>query len=112
MDVISEADIDGVVEPIAFVLEDIDVGDVNAFYVLPSWGGVPVCQADVTKTVSSDTPDICDVRDADQADADSHEFGWFEVEGVAEGTCLYTVTYPTGGGGSGASAQFSYEIQP
>jgi hypothetical protein len=107
--------IDGATEPIAFVLEDIDVGDTNAFYVLPRVGSTPICQADVTKTVTSDTPDICDVRDRDNPTLggdQANEFGWFEVEGKAVGTCLYTVAYPEGDNGSGASQQFSFEIQP
>jgi hypothetical protein len=107
--------IEGASKPIAFVLEDIDVGDTNAFYVLPRVGAVPVCQADVMKTVTSDTPDICDVRDRDNPTAGgdpSYEYGWFEVEGKAEGTCRYTVTYPDGNNGNGASQQFSFEIQP
>lgn len=110
--VVSEADIDGVADPIAFVVEDIDVGEKNSFYVLPKVGEAKVCQANVTKTVVSDTPAICAVRDAVEEDDSLYEFGWFEIEGLAEGECLYTVTYPDGNGGAGASAQFSYPIQP
>ena len=106
--------IDGVEAPIAFVLEDIDVGDTNAFYVRPTTGGTTVCQADIEKTVVSDTPTICDVRERAAADGgeSAHEFGWFEIEGIAAGTCSYTVTFPGGSGGAGTSAQFTYEIQP
>lgn len=115
MRLVAEADLDGVQEPIAFVLEDIDVGDVNAFYVRPMVGDTVVCQADIEKTVQADTPAVCDVRERASADADgedSHELGWFEIEGVAAGTCQYTVTFPGAAGGAGASAQFSYTIQP
>jgi hypothetical protein len=114
LDVVAPAQIDGVHEPIAFVLEDIDVGDTNAFYVLPEVGGVAVCQADVEKTVVSDTPEICTVRDR-QAPPDSgglaFEYGWFDVTGVSAGTCRYTVSYPGGNGGAGASGSFAFEIQ-
>ena len=89
--VIDPGAIDGVEEPIAYVLEDIDVGDTNSFYVRPTTGGTTVCQADIEKTVVSDTPDICDVRDADSSDAGVHEYGWFEIEGVSAGTCLYKI---------------------
>jgi hypothetical protein len=116
LNVVTPGDIDGVMQPIAFVGEDIDVGDVNAFYTLPSVGGVAVCQAAVDIDVASDTETICDVRkrnEPDNGDEDARrERGWFEVEGLAEGTCQYTVTYPDGNGGAGASAQFTYEIQP
>ena len=113
LNVIAEADIDGVGDPTAFVLEDIDVGDVNAFYVLPTVGELTVCQADVTFTVTSDTPDICDVRTTDDALASGdalYEYGWFEVEGKAAGECSYTVAYPNST--VATSAQFTYTIEP
>ena len=62
LQIVAPSDLDGVDQPTAFVLEDIDVGDTNAFYVLPQAGGATVCQADVTFEVASDTPEICDVR--------------------------------------------------
>ncbi|MBX2796600.1 MAG: hypothetical protein KTR31_02990 [Myxococcales bacterium] len=116
MTLVAPSEFDGVVEPVAWVLEDIDVGDTNAFYALPSVAGVPVCQASSPKTVTSDTPEICTVRDRDvpttAAGNDQWESGWFDVTGVAEGTCQFTVTYPQGNGGAGASAQFEYPIEP
>ncbi len=107
--------IDGAMEPIAFVLEDIDVGDTNIFYVLPRVGATPICQSTAPKSVASDTPDVCDVRDRDNPSLGgdlAYEAGWFEVEGVAEGSCLFTVTYPDGDNGQGASQQFSYPSSP
>mgnify|MGYP007066194422 FL=1 len=112
MNVVTPATIDGVDEPIAWVAEDIDVGDTNAFYVRPMAGDLPVCQAEVDNTVVSDTPDICTVTDTEPVQTGDHEYGWFSVTGVAEGECLFTVTYPDGNGGEGASAQFSYPIEP
>ena len=111
-DVVSPDMIDDVQEPIAFVAEDIDVGDVNAFFVRPMAGGLVVCQPDVTKTVASLTPEICEVRDTGTVPNSDSEYGWFEIEGVAEGTCRYSVTYPDGDGGAGVTAEFSYPIQP
>lgn len=110
--VVAPAEVDGVEEPVAYVLEDIDVGDTNSFYVRPRAGGLTVCQADLEKAVVSDTPEICDVRDADAGDTNLHEYGWFEIEGIAAGSCLYTVTFPEGNDGAGASMQFAYTIQP
>lgn len=110
--IVDEADIDGVAEPFAFVFEDIDVGDTNPFYVLPMVGNRTVCQAIVDVVVTSDTPSICTVRDSNSIAGEStdagKEAGWFQITGVAAGTCEYTVSYPT----SGASAQFSHVIQP
>ncbi|MCC7072436.1 MAG: hypothetical protein IT383_13995 [Deltaproteobacteria bacterium] len=112
---VDQGAIDGVEQPIAFVVEDIDVGDVNAFYVRPTTGGTTICQADIEKTLQSDTPTVCDVRERNEAEdggAEVHEFGWFEIEGLAAGTCTYTVTFPGGAAGAGTSAQFSYQIEP
>ena len=112
MNVVTSATIDGVQDPIAFVAEDIDVGDTNAFYVRPMVGDMPVCQAEVDNTVVSDTPDTCTVTDTEPVETGDHEYGWFSVTGVTEGECIYTVTYPDGNGGEGAEAQFSYTIEP
>lgn len=120
MQVIDAAQIDGVQEPIAGVVEDIDVGDTNLFFVRPMFGELIVCQADLTKQVVSDTPDICAVEDRDSKEASEdstaenseYETGWFAVEGLAEGACQFTITYPDANGGQGVSAQFSYPIEP
>jgi hypothetical protein len=112
LNVVAPASIDGVQEPIAFVAEDIDVGDTNAFYVRPMVAGLAVCQAEVDNTVVSDTPDICTVTDTEPVQTGDREYGWFSITGVAEGECIFTVSYPDGNGGEGASAQFSYPIEP
>jgi hypothetical protein len=115
LEIVAEAQIDGVVEPIAVVIEDIDVGDTNPFYVLPSVGGVPVCQANAIKTVESATPDICTIREraAPEGTSDADfEYGWFDVTGESQGTCEYVVTYPNGNDGAGVSETFTFEIEP
>ena len=112
MNVVAPTAIDGVDEPIAYVFEDIDVGDTNGFYVRPMVGDLPVCQAEVDNTVVSDTPDICTVTDTEPVETGDHEYGWFSITGVAEGECIFTVTYPDGNDGAGASDQFSYPIEP
>jgi hypothetical protein len=113
INVVTEAQIDGIAEPIAFVVEDIDVGDTNSFYVLPMVGTDKVCQSSITKQVTSDTPNICTVQELlEGEDDDLYEGGWFSITGVAEGECQYTVTYPGGAAGAGVSAQFTYPIEP
>lgn len=115
MNVAAPSDIDGVQDPIAFVAEDIDVGDINAFFVRPMVGELPVCQAVVEKTVASVTPETCTVTDTDPEEdtgEGQHEYGWFTVEGVAEGTCVYEVSYPDANGGEGVTEQFEFPIEP
>ena len=109
------AAIDGAEDPIPFVLEDIDVGDVNAFYVRPTIGGQTVCQANTEIVVEALTETTCAVRTIgdDLAAGDArYETGWFEIEGLAAGTCQYTVTYPQGSNGAGTTVTYAYEIQP
>ena len=43
---------------------------------------------------------------------ESYEFGWLEIESLAEGACQYTVTFTEGATGQGVSDQFSYPIEP
>lgn len=112
VEVRADTAIDGVEEPIPFVLDDIDAGDTNAFYVRAMVGDLVVCQGDTQKTVESLTPDICEVRDSNPTDTPDHEYGWFEIEGVAAGTCEYTVTFVEGAGGEGVSETFTYPIEP
>lgn len=111
LEVVAPGSIDGVREPVDFVWEDIDVGDTNAFYVLPTVGELVVCQAQTPMEVESLTPEICSVKDTGQTN-DNSEWGWFDVTGVAAGTCEFQVTYPAGNGGAGASATFTYPIEP
>jgi hypothetical protein len=107
-----ESELDGVEEPIAYVIEDIDVGDTNGFSVRPMIGDRSVCQGSATLTVVSDTPETCSVAISDPSDEGSSELGWFEITGVAQGDCLFTVTYPNGSDGAGVAEQFSYPIEP
>lgn len=111
----TESEINGVQEPTAWVLEDIDVGDINSFYVRPLVDTLTVCQGNATKTVRSDTPSICNVTDREPENGQgdlAYEYGWFQVEGLAAGTCMYTVAFTGGNAGNGASEQFSYPIEP
>ena len=78
----------------------------------PTSGGVTVCQADITKSVASTTPEICEVTNTDPAGLVKHEYGWFNVEGKAAGTCKYTVTFPGGADGAGVTQEFEYPIEP
>jgi hypothetical protein len=116
--IVESASITGVQEPIAFVVEDIDVGDVNPFYVRPMVDDTVVCQARTPYTVTSDSPEICAVRVADpvgtpeNASDFANELAWFDVEGLAAGSCAYTVTFPEGADGAGVSASFTFPIEP
>lgn len=116
LDLITADEITGARQPIAFVIEDIDVGDRNPFFVHPRAGDRTVCQADLSYAVASLTPDLCAVRAINPFAApgsdQGKEFGWFEIEGVAAGTCRYTVAFPAGNGGAGTLDEFEYPIQP
>jgi hypothetical protein len=108
----SESDIDDIEEPIDWSDEEINVGDTNPFYVRPSLDNRVVCQGDVSVSVISDTPGVCEIEAYNKLTDDQHESGWFAIAGLAEGTCLYSVTYPGGAAGAGVSRQFSHGITP
>ena len=115
MAIVTPGQIDGVVEPVVFFIEAVEVGETNSAYVLPSVGGMPVCQANLEKTVATDTPDACTVNDRrplNTETGDQFEFGWFEIVGLNPGMCRFTVTYPAGNEGAGASAEFEVTIEP
>ena len=115
MEIVEPGAIDGIQEPIAFVAEDIDAGDTNAFFVRPMVGDLVVCQANVTKQINVLTPETCQIAERQPIDEDSPagwELGWFRVTGIAAGECRYEVSYPDANGGQGVSQEFSYTIEP
>lgn len=100
------ADIDGA-ELIADFRALVDVPAI--YYALPTVGGQRVCQALTDPTVTSDTPEVCEVtRPEDNTDpaAPDNELGFIRVLGKQVGVCSFTVTYPE----SGASTQLSVDI--
>ena len=110
LQIISRAEIDGA-EIVLGNLQETDVGDRNAYYILPLAGGNRICQADVQKSVASTTPSICTVADR-AAPTGDREFGWIEVTGLSAGLCEFTVTYPEGNGGGGATVPLQISIAP
>lgn len=110
---VAEADIDGAELADPGVAE---VGQTELFQLLPTTAGNPICQARATFDVTSDTPEVCDVRplaageEADAIESLSREVNWIEVEGKAAGECAFTATYPEGNGGMGASASLTVNV--
>ncbi|MEL6546614.1 MAG: hypothetical protein AAFQ82_18450 [Myxococcota bacterium] len=90
--VVEPSSIDGVTLQLGG-LQSTFVNDTDFYYVLPTVGGAPVCQADIQYSVSTSTPTVCSVQENDPTDREN-EFGWFQVTGVSTGTCVVDVTYP------------------
>ncbi len=113
--VVDPADIDGV-ELVLGTGQETDAGETDLYYVLPTIGGDRVCQANTPKSVASLTPDVCSVEDREppQAEADEkvHEWGWFAVTGLTEGSCEVEVTYTLGAAGAGAKGSVMINIAP
>jgi hypothetical protein len=77
-------------------------GTTGVYHVNPTVGGKRVCQPDLTTTVSTSTPTVCDVAMVDGAAKDPNgRFGWVAVTGKALGFCDFTVGYPQGNAGAG-----------
>jgi hypothetical protein len=110
--VVEPGQIDGIGAPVAFGAEETSVGDNNAFYVLPTVGQTSICQAGLAPRLTVSTPDVCDVSSSEVLDPTTNESGWFSVEGLAAGTCTFTVTYPDGNSGAGVTEAFSYAVIP
>lgn len=94
------------------------VGQTELYQLLPSTAGSPICQARAEFTVSSTSPDICDVSklaEDSQSETDLGELtrrpGWIEVEGKAVGTCTFEVTFPNGAEGAGVTTELSVSVQ-
>ena len=107
---IRQSEVDGA-ELIFDNIQQTDVGDTDSFFVLPRANGQRVCQADLRRSVRTDTPEICTVS-ARLPPNGNREKGWIQVRGEAAGTCLFTVSYLDGGGGTGADIQLQLPIVP
>ena len=96
---------------------DTDVGHKvlvatdGLFQVVPTIAGKPVCQGRAAMSVEVLTAEVCGVENtlATGEDAAS-ENRWIKVNGKTVGTCNFTVTFPKGAGGAGATAQLSVEV--
>lgn len=119
---------DGERDLCAFAGNDFGTG----FFVQPLVDGEsPVCQSDLDFDVEVLTPDICDVAKMGNPNADAeettsggdggggeepetvgaNESNWVRVVGKIIGTCEFTVTYPEGADGMGASSTLSVTIK-
>lgn len=98
----------------------VAVDEQEIYTLLPSVQGSPVCQARVAFTVTTTTPDICDVTalsdtEFGQAvDALTRKLNWIQIEGKTVGDCAFDVTLPNASGGAGltTSLQVSVEAAP
>lgn len=111
--VFEPAAIDGI-ESTATADFALNVGETEFIHFFPMIAGTRVCQSEATVEAETSTPDICTVTAAAPADPDSSEFldttGYVQIEGKALGNCEFTVTYPDGMEGAGASEPFTAEV--
>ncbi|MEL6184395.1 MAG: hypothetical protein AAFU79_07210 [Myxococcota bacterium] len=91
-------------------LIETDVGDTDRYFVLPTSGGQPICQAAIAKSVVSLTPETCTAFDSTPS-SEGPELAWLAVTGVSAGTCELSVSYPTATMG-GISTTVTIEIAP
>lgn len=85
----------------------------NAFVlVMPTVNGERVCQASLPLTVRSLTEDICDATSpGDYEDSELlNESNFVRIDGKAQGTCEFEVTFADGALGQGATSILSVSI--
>jgi len=87
------------------------VNTTALYHVLPTVGGKRVCQPDLTTTVATSTPSVCDVSMTDApANEPKGRFGWVSVRGKAVGFCDFTLTYPQGNAGAGVTVPLRVQV--
>jgi len=85
----------------------------NAFVlVVPTVNGERVCQAKMAMSVRSLTEEICDVSSPGGHEDENvlNETLFVRVDGKAQGTCEFEVTFAEGGQGQGASSVLSVSV--
>lgn len=99
--------------------DEVVVGSGSFMTVRPAIMGGAICGSTLPLTITTLTPEVCDVAtvterlsEADQPvdPAALGDSGLIDVEGKAAGDCKFTVTYPQGAAGAGASAEFTVKI--
>lgn len=90
------------------------VGQHTIAQVSPTVAGKTLCQAKTEFTVETTTTDICDVKrlvDDSTLTELAREYGYLEVEAKSVGDCKFTITYPKGNAGQGATVALELPIQ-
>ena len=111
MEIITPGDIDDIGGPQTI---EVRAGETAYAHFWPTHDGTRVCQSEAEVQAASATPDICEVRATMPVDEESDSFlditGTVAIEGVAFGTCEFTVTYPDGMGGTGVTKSFTAAV--
>lgn len=115
MEFVQEAAIDGAMLS-QVSAPQLGAGKTAIFNVLPTIKDQPICQAKSVFTVVTKTPEICDVKKLEEdlegvQNELTRQYGWLGAEGKAVGDCVFTVTYPAGADGAGASADLTIPVQ-
>lgn len=88
-------------------------GNTSYIYVWPAVDADRVCQWSADMTVTSLTPETCDVRNNEtpaEPDQKSNLEGYVAIEGIAAGECRFEVSYPNGADGAGATTELTAQI--
>ena len=126
-DTAGEADLSSTIDDTTLPLELVEAGTIDGaelvvspvlregrtelFYVLPTTGGEPICQAATPVAYEVKTPETCTAREASApVTEEARQYGWFSITGVTEGQCIVEVTYSAGNSGDGASAELSIGV--
>lgn len=99
--------------------EPVSTAESSFAIVRPALAGIPLCKTSLTFTLTTLTPEICEVNTfndllaLESPDEDiilDGEFGWIDIKGKVVGDCKFTVNYPQGAEGAGVSAELSVAV--
>ncbi len=87
-------------------------GETRFVHVFPTVADQRICQANVTMTAESKTPELCKVSAVPNLEETTavNESLWVKIEAVAFGTCVFGVTFPEGAQGAGAEADLQVSV--
>lgn len=115
LNVVSAGAIDGAsFNPLSTDGSDVVVfeGETRFVHVFPMVADQRICQANVTMTAESKTPELCTLSAVANLEETSlvNESLWVKIEAIAFGTCVFGVTFPEGADGAGAQADLEVSV--
>lgn len=94
------------------ITPDLKEGKTEAFYVLPTIAGEPICQASSIFTLETTTTDVCEVNKLGSAPTthEARRYGWINIKGKTPGVCRFKITYTNGNAGAGSETELTVDV--
>lgn len=89
----------------------VAIGETRFAIVAPLFDGRRLCQGEPEREITTDTPALCTVAPITRATEDAPRQGLVSIRGIAQGTCRFTVRFPTAADGSGLEVPFGVPVR-